>query len=77
MRHSYIDRPRRIRAPRATARSRGRFLPAVVPFSLAIAVGGAVWCWLYERTGSLLGPWLSHLIIDAAIFVVAWDLLQR
>src|SRR6266536_3165289 len=30
MRHSYIDRPRRIRAPRATPRSRARFLPAVM-----------------------------------------------
>src|SRR5438045_374645 len=37
MRHSYIDRPRRIRAPRATPRSRARFLPAVVALP-AVAV---------------------------------------
>ena len=30
MRHSYIDRPKRIRAPRATTRARSRFLPVVV-----------------------------------------------
>src|SRR5205814_9933172 len=37
MRHSYIERPRRIRAPRATRRSRARFLPAVVALP-AVAV---------------------------------------
>ncbi len=53
----------------------GKFLTAALPFSLAIAVGGAVWAWLYERSGSLLSPWLSHLIVDAAIFAIGWDLL--
>ena len=43
-------------------------------FSLAVAVGGAVWAWLYQRSGSLLGPWLSHLLVDAGIFLVAYDL---
>jgi hypothetical protein len=37
MRHSYIDGPRRIRAPRATPRSRIRFLPAVIALP-AVAV---------------------------------------
>jgi membrane protease YdiL (CAAX protease family) len=52
-----------------------QFWTAVLPFSLAIAVGGAVWAWLYERTGSIWSPWLSHLLIDAGIFVIGWDLL--
>jgi membrane protease YdiL (CAAX protease family) len=55
----------------------GKFLSAVVPFSLAIAVGGAVWAWLYERSGSIYPSWISHLIVDTAIFVVGWDLLAR
>ena len=37
--------------------------------SAAVAVGGAFWAWLYDRTGSLFGPWLSHLLIDAGIFL--------
>ena len=53
----------------------GRFWTAALPFSLAIAVGGAVWAWLYERSGSLWPSWLSHLLIDAGIFVIGWDLL--
>lgn len=53
----------------------GYFWTAGVPFSLAIAVGGAVWAWLYERSDSLWPSWLSHLLIDAGIFAVGWDLL--
>jgi membrane protease YdiL (CAAX protease family) len=45
-------------------------------FSLAIAIGGAFWAWLYARSGSLVGPWLSHLLIDAGIFLVGYDLLK-
>jgi membrane protease YdiL (CAAX protease family) len=55
----------------------GRFLQAVVPFSLAIAAGGAVWAWLYDRAGTLYPSWLSHLLVDAAILVIGWDLLRR
>jgi membrane protease YdiL (CAAX protease family) len=53
----------------------GKFWSAALPFALGIAAGGAVWAWLYERNGSLGAPWLSHLIIDAAIFAIGWDLL--
>jgi membrane protease YdiL (CAAX protease family) len=55
----------------------GRFWNGVVPFSLGIAVGGMFWCWLYQRTDSLYAAWLSHLLIDAAIFAIGWDLLER
>ncbi len=55
----------------------GRFAAAVVPFSLAIAFGGAVWAWLYHRTGSLLGPWLSHAIVDFAVMAIGYDLAFR
>jgi membrane protease YdiL (CAAX protease family) len=53
----------------------GKFWTAALPFSLAIAAGGAVWAWLYERSGSVWSPWLSHLLIDSGIFVIGWDLL--
>jgi membrane protease YdiL (CAAX protease family) len=50
--------------------------PATVLFSLAVAGGGAVWAWIYHRSDSLYGPWLSHLIVDAAIMVVGYDLAR-
>lgn len=44
--------------------------------SLAVAAGGAFWAWLYVRSGSLTGPWLGHLLVDAAIFAIGWDLVR-
>jgi membrane protease YdiL (CAAX protease family) len=59
----------------------GVYLPgrslAVLLLALAIAVGGAVWAWLYDRAGTLYPSWLSHVIADAAIFVIGWDMLSR
>jgi len=51
--------------------------PVTWVFSLAIAIGGAFWAWLYHRSGSLLGPWLSHLLVDAAIFVIGYEIVQK
>jgi membrane protease YdiL (CAAX protease family) len=45
-------------------------------FSLATALGGSVWAWLYHRSGSIYGPWLSHLLIDAAVFGIGYDLMR-
>jgi hypothetical protein len=50
--------------------------PAVPLLSLAVAMGGVFWAWLYHRSGSLYGPWLSHLLIDAAIFLIGYDLVR-
>lgn len=49
--------------------------PATALFSLAVAVGGAVWAWVYHRSDSLLGPWLSHLLVDAGIFLVGYQMV--
>jgi len=58
----------------------GRFFPndfwkAAVPFSLGIAVGGAFWAWLFNRSGSIYSPWLSHLLVDTAILAIGYDML--
>ena len=53
----------------------GQFWTATLPFSLCVAGGGIIWAWLYDRSGSLLGPWLGHLLIDAAILVIGYDLV--
>jgi membrane protease YdiL (CAAX protease family) len=51
--------------------------PLTVLFSLGVAVAGVVWAWIYQRSGSLWGPWLSHLLVDAAIFIVGYDLIRN
>lgn len=54
-----------------------RFLTAALPLSLGVGVGGVVWAWIYDRYGSLYACWLSHAVIDVALFVVGYDLLFR
>jgi membrane protease YdiL (CAAX protease family) len=53
----------------------GAFLTAF--FSLSVAVGGVLWALLYRRHGALYGVWLSHLLVDAGIFVIGYDLIWR
>ncbi len=50
--------------------------PATWVFSLAVAIGGAFWAWLYARSQSLLAPWLSHLLVDAAIFTIGFHIAR-
>lgn len=49
----------------------------VMFFSLAVGIGGVLWAWLYERQGSIYGVWISHLLVDAGIFAVGYDLVLR
>jgi len=44
-------------------------------FSAGVAIGGCVWAWLYRHTGNLLYPWISHLIVDAALFSLGYFLV--
>jgi hypothetical protein len=58
------------------ARYFGWASPATWLFSLGVAAGGAFWAWLYERSGSLVGPWLGHLLVDAAIFAIGYQIVR-
>jgi len=52
------------------------FWTAVVPLSLCIAAGGAVWAWLYERTKTIYAAWISHLLIDVTVYLIGYDLMR-
>jgi membrane protease YdiL (CAAX protease family) len=52
-----------------------KFFTVVVPLSLGIAIGGGVWSWIYQRTGSLAAAWISHMLIDAAVMVIGFDMV--
>jgi uncharacterized protein len=43
--------------------------------SLGVAVGGTIWAWMWSRYRSLIPGWISHALVDAAIFMVAYLLL--
>ncbi|MEO8083392.1 MAG: CPBP family intramembrane glutamic endopeptidase [Ardenticatenales bacterium] len=50
-------------------------LPLALFLSLCVGVGGAAWGVQRSRSGSLLGAWLGHAVVDAAIFGVGWLVL--
>ena len=50
--------------------------PLTYILSFMIALGGSFWAWHYEQSKSLIGPWLSHLIEDTAIFYIGYQLVQ-
>ncbi|MDB4358815.1 CPBP family intramembrane metalloprotease [Verrucomicrobiales bacterium] len=41
-----------------------------------VGIGGAVWSLIYHRYGSLLGAWISHMIIDLGLMWVGWIALN-
>lgn len=48
---------------------------AVGFFSLCVGVGGAFWAWLYQRSDSLAAPWLSHVVIDAGLMLLGYEMV--
>lgn len=50
--------------------------PFTILFSLSIAIGGALWAFLYRKSKSLLIPWISHAFVDAAIFGIGYLIIR-
>ena len=51
--------------------------PLAYLISATVAIGGAVWAWLYHRSAKLQWPWISHMIVDAAIFALGYVLVFK
>ncbi len=43
--------------------------------TLFVAVGGALFGFLYLQSRSLYAAWLAHALADAVIFLIGWDLV--
>ena len=54
----------------------GRYAWATVVLSAAVAAAGAMWAWMYERSGGLAPVWISHALADAVILAVGYDLVR-
>jgi len=47
----------------------------VAVLCVGVFAGGCIWAMMYESLDDFFGPWISHLFVDAAIMVVAYDIL--
>ena len=51
------------------------FSPALgITFGLLVGVGGWFWSVLYQRQKTLAGAWISHMIVDIALFAYGYQL---
>jgi membrane protease YdiL (CAAX protease family) len=50
-------------------------LTVTLPATLGVAVVGALWGWLFDRYRTLLAPWISHLLVDAAVMAIGWQMV--
>lgn len=48
-----------------------------IVFGAAVGIGGLMWCWIYAKTNSFLGSWLSHFFVDAGIFWLGYLMMFR
>jgi len=46
-----------------------------IVFGLLVGVVGSFWCFLYERQGNIMSPWISHIAADFAIVFVGYLIL--
>lgn len=54
-----------------------QFFPPLLTlfFGTMVGAGGAWWCYVYKKTGTLFGAWISHAMIDAAIMLIGYMLI--
>ena len=45
--------------------------------SLGVGIGGAYWAWSYNRFDSIWPAWISHGMIDAAIFIIGYLIIFK
>lgn len=43
--------------------------------SAGVFIGGVVWSWLYLRYRTIWPGYLSHVLVDIAIFIIGWRLI--
>ena len=44
-------------------------------FSSAVAIGGMIWSLMFEKQQTLMGAWISHMLVDFGIFIIGYQVL--
>ena len=42
-------------------------------FSMVVAVSGMVWAWLYQKSGDLYSPWVSHALAEIGLVWIGFE----
>jgi membrane protease YdiL (CAAX protease family) len=41
-----------------------------------VGMGGVLWCWLYQKQDSLMGCWISHMLVDGVILYIGFKIIN-
>ena len=47
-----------------------------VLLTVCVVVGGFIWSLMYERQGTVIGSWISHLCVDVMLMVIGFQLVM-
>ena len=50
-------------------------LPWAIVLGLTVALGGYMWCLMYQRQRTLMGAWMSHILLDLLFFWIGHQML--
>jgi len=55
-----------------------QFFSVALAFFLTgcVVVGGMIWSIMYERQGTIIGCWVSHLCVDVMLMVIGFQLVM-
>lgn len=45
--------------------------------SIGVFIGGCIWSWMYLRYRSIWPGFVSHVIVDIAVFAIGWRLIMQ
>lgn len=51
-------------------------LPMAILLGTLVGIGGLLWCWMFARSKSLLGIWISHGLVDAGIMYIGYEFMK-
>jgi len=53
------------------------YFPALGTFAFGtlVGIGGVLWCWMLQRQQSIVGIWISHLLVDVGVFYIGYKLV--
>ena len=55
-----------------------QFFPIPLAFflTLCVVIGGFIWSIMYERQGTVIGCWISHICVDVMLMVIGFQLIM-
>ena len=51
-------------------------IPLALFLTASVVVGGFIWSMMYEKQGTVIGCWISHICVDVMLMVIGFQLIM-